>query len=124
MSLKRSLRAGLHGLGGYGLYHRLRNRDRLTVAMFHRVLPQADPRFAESDPAYTVSLARFEDYLDFFARHYAVVDYADLAGRRPLPPRPLLITFDDGWADTVEVALPALRRRGWNALVFVAGCAV
>lgn len=124
MRLKRLARAGLHGLGGYGAYHRLRNRHALTVAMFHRVLPESDPRFAESDPAYTVSLTRFVDYLDFFARHYSVIDYRRLVEHAPLPPRPLLITFDDGWSDTVEFAIPALRSRGWSGLLFVAGCAV
>lgn len=106
------------------LIHRVRNRNVLTVAMFHRVLPPEDPRFAGAHPNYTVSLSDFEAILDFFGSFYAVIDLAAVeraaAGAARLPPCPLLITFDDGWRDTVEYALPALAARGMPAVVFVA----
>ena len=38
---------------------------------------------------------------------------------RPLPGRPVMITFDDGYEDLAEVAWPVLRRRGFTATVFV-----
>jgi peptidoglycan/xylan/chitin deacetylase (PgdA/CDA1 family) len=92
--------------------------------MFHRFLPDEYSRFAGAHPNYTVSLSHFESILDFFARFYTVVDLAAVeraaAGMARLPPCPLLITFDDGWRDTVEYALPALSARGMPAVVFVA----
>jgi peptidoglycan/xylan/chitin deacetylase (PgdA/CDA1 family) len=36
-----------------------------------------------------------------------------------LPDKPVLITFDDGYADLAEYALPVLRRYGFGAVVFV-----
>jgi hypothetical protein len=44
-----------------------------------------------------------------FARHEAV----------DLPPRPVLITFDDGYVSAVEEADPVLARYGWTAVMYV-----
>jgi O-antigen/teichoic acid export membrane protein/peptidoglycan/xylan/chitin deacetylase (PgdA/CDA1 family) len=118
----------LYQLGLLGAWHRLRNRDNLTVAMFHRVLPATDPRYPGADPEWTMTPASFEQCLGFFGRHYHVVTpdqvFAALRGETALPPRSLLITFDDGWADTAEFAQPILDRFGMPALVFVAGSAI
>lgn len=96
--------------------------------MFHRTLAQDDPRWALCDPDYTLEHGLFAQSLAFFARHYRVVALADVVaaqrGERRLPPRALLITFDDGWADNVDHALPALRRAGLPAVMFVAADAV
>ena len=37
----------------------------------------------------------------------------------PIPPKPVCVTFDDGYANVAESALPVLRERGWPATVFV-----
>jgi peptidoglycan/xylan/chitin deacetylase (PgdA/CDA1 family) len=49
--------------------------------------------------------------------------FGELAQRRrtgqPLPARPVVITFDDGYADLAEEALPKLIEQGFPATVFV-----
>ncbi|MBG0856470.1 polysaccharide deacetylase family protein [Streptomyces spinoverrucosus] len=51
------------------------------------------------------------------------VTTADLAGRwrsgRPLPPRPVLVTFDDGYEGVHRHALPVLTKLGFPATLFV-----
>lgn len=126
--LKDFARKCLYASGALGLYHRLRNRDSLTVVMFHRTLRRDDPRWAACDPDYTLADDLFERSIAFFKRHYRVVSLEEvLRARREgvrLPPHALLITFDDGWLDNVDYALPALRRAGLPAVMFVAADAV
>lgn len=42
-----------------------------------------------------------------------------LRGDRPLPPHPVVITFDDGFADTLTEAAPVLARHGLPSTVYV-----
>lgn len=123
-ALKSTLKSALWASGTLAGYHRLRNRHVLTVAAFHRVLDPADPRAAGADPLWTVSTAVFAQCLEFFQDHYQVVSLAEVLaareGTRPLPPWPLLITFDDGWADNRDYALPELQQRRLPAALFVA----
>lgn len=118
-----AVQRALYRSGALDAWHRRRNRDRLTVIMFHRVLAPSDPRWATADPEYSLRDDLFADCLAFFKRHYHVVALDDVlaarAGGPPLPPRPLLITFDDGWSDNEEFALRHLRRAGLPALLFV-----
>jgi O-antigen/teichoic acid export membrane protein/peptidoglycan/xylan/chitin deacetylase (PgdA/CDA1 family) len=127
-SFKQRVRSILYRCGVLGAWHRLRNRDTLTVAMFHRVLPRTDARFAGADPEWTMTPETFDACLSFFVRHYNVVTpaqvFAALRGDAALPPRSLLVTFDDGWADTAEFAQPLLDRHGLAGLVFVVSDAV
>jgi peptidoglycan/xylan/chitin deacetylase (PgdA/CDA1 family) len=107
--------------------HRLVNRDRLTTVMFHRVLSPNDPRWVGADPEYTLSSAVFADALAFLKHHYSVVGLDEVlasAAGSALPSCPLLITLDDGWADTAEYALPQLQALALPAAVFVAAGAV
>lgn len=117
------VKKALYVTGALGLYHRLRNRDTVTVIMFHRVLDPHDPRWPSCDPDYTISTSLFSESLRFFKRHYSIISTAQLIDARrhgkPLPPRALLITFDDGWADNADYALPQLQREAMPALLFV-----
>ncbi|HEV7466520.1 MAG TPA: polysaccharide deacetylase family protein [Candidatus Dormibacteraeota bacterium] len=42
-----------------------------------------------------------------------------LGGGRPLPPRAVVLTFDDGYRDFSTAAVPVLRAHGFRATVFV-----
>jgi peptidoglycan/xylan/chitin deacetylase (PgdA/CDA1 family) len=42
-----------------------------------------------------------------------------LAEKRPLPKKPILITFDDGYADITRYALPTLSHYGFTAIVYI-----
>lgn len=93
------------------------------MAMFHRVLAAEDPRWSSSLAEWSITDSVFDQCLEFFTRHYNIVSLdevrSSLDGGAPLPPCSLLITFDDGYSDNHEYALPLLRRRKLPAVVFV-----
>lgn len=122
--MKNLLLRVLYSLGLLGLFHRLRNRDALTVISLHRVIEENDPRWQTCDPLYTVSVRLFEQCVGFFQKHYSIISFDELLAARAsatrLPPCPLLLTFDDGWADNCQYALPVLQRTGTASVLFVA----
>jgi peptidoglycan/xylan/chitin deacetylase (PgdA/CDA1 family) len=91
---------------------------RLSVLIFHRVTPQVDPLFPGEPDA-----RRFDALMAMVARSFRVLPLGQALSaleQGELPPRALAITFDDGYADNAEVALPILQRHGLVATFFVA----
>lgn len=107
--LSRALARGLSPAG---------SRARLSVLIFHRVLPAPDPLFPEEPDA-----GRFDQILAWLGNSFNVLPL-DQAARRlsegTLPSRAVAITFDDGYEDNCSVALPILRRHGVSATFFIA----
>ena len=70
-----------------------------------------------------VTREMFERHCRFLAEACSPISLADLraarAGVRALPPRPVIVTFDDGYLGVLEHALPALERHRVPATVFV-----
>jgi peptidoglycan/xylan/chitin deacetylase (PgdA/CDA1 family) len=98
--------------------------DRLTVLCYHRVNDVAAPGFSYDPEPVSATPADFARQMDYVAARFNVIDLAMLEGYvydgRPLPPRPALITFDDGYRDNYTHAYPILRERGLPAVIFVA----
>jgi peptidoglycan/xylan/chitin deacetylase (PgdA/CDA1 family) len=81
-------------------------------------------RFDDSGRKLAVSAAQFEAQLAFLTDHgYTVVPLSGLVaflrGEAPLPRRSVVLTIDDGYRSTYEVAFPLLRKYGHPATVFV-----
>ena len=114
--------------GSVRLYHRLRDREALTVIMLHRVLPRAAYAAVEPDPYYTISTELLRSLVAFLRANYTIVGLSAVLdarrGVRPLPSHPLLITFDDGWDDNLRYAAPVLSELEVPWTLFVAAGAV
>jgi peptidoglycan/xylan/chitin deacetylase (PgdA/CDA1 family) len=94
--------------------------NEIPILMYHQIAgrPEAADRLAVSPDAFAGQLARLQ------AGGYTTLTAAALAaalagGGRELPPRPVVLTFDDGFADFHARALPLLQRYGCTATVFV-----
>lgn len=91
--------------------------SRLSILIFHRVHARPDPLFP-----YEPDAQRFDAIVRYVAATYRVMTLKEAVGHMEqgvLPPRSLVITFDDGYADNAEVALPILQRYGAPATFFV-----
>lgn len=91
---------------------------RLTVMIFHRVHARTDPLFPGEPDA-----AAFEARMRWVARSFRVLPLAQAIERLregKLPARSLCITFDDGYRDNHDIALPILQRLGLPATFFIA----
>ena len=94
------------------------HRGRLTVLIFHRVRPEPDPLFPRE-----LDAAAFRERLSWLRAWFNVLpldDAVDALARGSLPVRAAAITFDDGYADNHDVALPILREMGVPATFFIA----
>lgn len=93
-------------------------RNRLSILIYHRVLPQLDPLFPGE-----IDAVRFDQHLHFLKQSFNIISLNEAVRgltHGSLPPRAACITFDDGYADNAEIALPILQRHGVGATFFVA----
>lgn len=88
----------------------------VTILCYHRL--------GNGSSKMIVSPSNFEAQMTWLTRNgFEVVRLDDLgaflAGRRPLPRKSVVITFDDGYESVHRHAFPVLRRLGLPATVFV-----
>ena len=90
---------------------------RLSIVIYHRVLPEPDLLLGSG------GVGSFEAGLNYLVRNFNILPLSEAANRlhsSTLPSRAASITFDDGYADNVEIALPILQKYGVVATFFIA----
>ena len=91
----------------------------------HRVRPVGDEAGHRGDiELVSAAPAEFAWQVEYLCRHFEPVSCRQIAdaldGTLTLPRNAVAITFDDGYADFMDYALPILQRAGAPATVFVA----
>jgi peptidoglycan/xylan/chitin deacetylase (PgdA/CDA1 family) len=96
----------------------------LPILMYHYV--RTPPSMVSDWLGYklSVSPADFTTQMDWLSQHgYHPIDFNDVrayfAGRQPLPANPVVITFDDGYADLYTTAYPILAAHGFKAVAYI-----
>lgn len=101
-----------------GLVSPAGSRARLSVLLFHRVLKDLDPLMPG-----TVDATTFSWQMELVHRRFNPLPLSEAVERLmsgSLPDRAICVTFDDGYADNVSVALPILQHYRIPATFFVA----
>jgi peptidoglycan/xylan/chitin deacetylase (PgdA/CDA1 family) len=91
--------------------------DRLTVLIFHRVLPARDELWPDEWDA--AEFDRICSWMSQWARVLPLDEAMERLATGDLPPRAACLTFDDGYADNHLVARPILMKHGLCATFFV-----
>jgi peptidoglycan/xylan/chitin deacetylase (PgdA/CDA1 family) len=116
----------IEALGRYGILTCLPTLPRLTVLAYHRV--RASVRSAETypfdDSVFGPDENEFDAQMRWLSWHADPIGEGDLIaaleGKAKLPKRAVLVTFDDGYKDNHELALPVLKKYGVPAIFFIA----
>jgi peptidoglycan/xylan/chitin deacetylase (PgdA/CDA1 family) len=102
---------------------RYRKPGSLVVLTYHRVLPKDSMALRTEQPGMYVSPDTLDLHLNELKRHFELVhleEWLERAQRRSaLPKLACAITFDDGWRDNYEFALPVLVKHGAPATIFL-----
>lgn len=98
-------------------------RIRVPVLMYHYV-DELPPDADDIRRDLTIAPAVFEAHLQYLAdQGYSTITlyqlYDALMYGAPLPPRPVVLTFDDGYADHYTHVFPALQKHGFVGTFFI-----
>jgi peptidoglycan/xylan/chitin deacetylase (PgdA/CDA1 family) len=93
----------------------------LPILMYHKIGRPPTPSHL---PDLWVSTERFRWQMNHLKRRgYTPIGFGDLeaarSGRKNLPAKPVMITFDDGYRNNYELAYPVLRELGMKANLFL-----
>lgn len=96
---------------------------RVPILMYHYIRVNPDP-YDRLGFALSVTPSDFVAQMDWLAQNgYHTITFDDLhaylSGARGLPSRPIILTFDDGYADFYSTALPVLRSHDFKAVAYV-----
>ncbi len=96
-------------------------KKKVPILMYHSISDIANPRFRQ----FTVSPTLFAEQMAYLRQHaYTPITVTQFMralfpGETALPDRPVVLTFDDGFADFFKDALPVLKRYNFTATLYV-----
>lgn len=101
-----------------------RNRIGVYAEGFQTIPVLCYHRFGNRASKLTVTPAAFNAQMDYLARSgYRVLTLKELgafiAGREAVPKKSVVITIDDGYRATYDIAFPVLKKYGFHATVFL-----
>jgi len=120
--MRRAVKRALFTSGYYGRHLSQLEFPGAAVLCYHSIRGDQEPPLPFNELHVTQST--FERHCELLAAHCHPISLTDLcdatSGARSLPPRAVLVTFDDGYRAVLDYALPVLERHNIPAVVF--GC--
>ncbi len=119
--MKKLVFTTIHALGFTKLATWL-NRNSVVILCYHGVTGRNGRR--DNDPqGLHIRAERFEAQLQYLKRHFNIISLQDYLSarqqRRPVPPKSVVLTFDDGYRNFFTMAAPRLRKLSLPVSVFL-----
>lgn len=105
-----------------GMTPGLPEKKKIPILMYHSISNYATSKFKQ----FTLPSKLFTEHMAYLHQHrYTPITVTQFIAAQSqtgakLPERPVILTFDDGFADFYEEALPMLKRYGFAATLYVA----
>lgn len=103
-------------------------RDRVPILLYHRILSRAAAERGEvpdDEMIYVSYDTAFAEQMNYLRQAgYTTLDFDDYlrirSGGAPMPTRPVMVTFDDGYSSNYTMAYPVLKANSQKATIYVA----
>jgi peptidoglycan/xylan/chitin deacetylase (PgdA/CDA1 family) len=96
---------------------KISEKARVPILYYHRVAEGISPKQGISPSIFKSQIAYLRE------KRYHSIGFENLTDRlrkgTPLPSRPVIFTFDDGYLDTYNSACPILKEAGFSATIFL-----
>lgn len=98
------------------------NEKKIPILMYHSISQFSGPKFKK----FTAPVTLFAEHMTYLQQNgYTPITVTQFINARAqegsvLPERPIVITFDDGFADFFTDAFPVLQRYGFTATLYIA----
>ena len=106
------------------MLRRFRPECGARLLMFHGFTDVSSEPGIGNASELNLDIAVFEEMCALLAEHYSVISLDEAVVRlregEALPPRTVVLTFDDGYGSNYELAFPVLKKYGLPATIFVA----
>jgi len=92
-------------------------KDKVVILAFHRVLKETDSMISG-----VINEVDFDKQMEVLHKLFNVIKLSDLINKKnkgTIPDYAVCITFDDGYADNYEIALPILKKWDLPATFFI-----
>jgi len=98
-------------------------RANVPILLYHHIADLPDTA-SSAQKRWTISPGKFDEHMLWIFKHgFHPVTMAQLTSHLkhglPLPAKPIVITFDDGWKDQYFSALPILKKYNFPATFFI-----
>ncbi|MCD4653562.1 polysaccharide deacetylase family protein [bacterium] len=102
------------------LKQRWKPRRPLTILGYHQI---NTPVYLRETMGWRMTPEKFHAQIQYLVAHYKVLDAKELEGiiahGLPIPKNAVAITFDDGYSDVYDVALPIMKEFALPSIVFL-----